>query len=248
MTEGHGHDHHRTFASGRSFFCAIILNSIYVIIELISGYLAGSVALIGDAVHNFGDAVHNFGDVVHNFGDVVGLLVAWAGGRLSQTAPNKAFSYGLKRSSILAALVADALVSVGVVLSGLVIYKTGWNWVDPAVSLLIAAVILKGTWGLLREASRMILDGVPLSLELTEVENWLKTQTGIVAIDDIHIWNLGTIRFWQHTASAKKKSPSAEANGRYRLYVTIQGVFDGSIFFLSMELQRELACCFVEEN
>ena len=89
-------------------------------------------------------------------------------------------------------LVSDAAVSLGVLVGGLVILKTGWYWVDPVVSLGISLVIVWSTWGLLREAVNMSLDAVPASINPNEVRKYLEGLAGVVRIHDLHIWPIST--------------------------------------------------------
>ena len=89
-------------------------------------------------------------------------------------------------------MAADALVSVGVVIAGLVILLTGWLWLDPAVSLIINAIIIWGTWGLLRDSVTMSLNAVPSGLESQKVGAFLSAATGVQEIHDLHIWSMST--------------------------------------------------------
>ena len=89
-------------------------------------------------------------------------------------------------------LVSDAAVSLGVLVGGLIILKTGWYWVDPVVSLGISLVIVWSTWGLLREAVNMSLDAVPASINPGEVRKYLEGLAGVVRIHDLHIWPIST--------------------------------------------------------
>jgi cobalt-zinc-cadmium efflux system protein len=89
-------------------------------------------------------------------------------------------------------MAADALVSVGVVIAGLVILLTGWLWLDPAVSLIINAIIVWGTWGLLRDSVTMSLNAVPAGLESQKVGAFLCETTGVQEIHDLHIWSMST--------------------------------------------------------
>ncbi len=86
----------------------------------------------------------------------------------------------------------DALISLGVVVTGGVMLLSGWTWLDSIVSLAIAAVILMGTWSLLRDSFGMSLDAVPAGLKLDEVSTFLKEQPGVAAIHDLHIWSMST--------------------------------------------------------
>jgi cobalt-zinc-cadmium efflux system protein len=89
-------------------------------------------------------------------------------------------------------LLADAGVSVGVVLGGVLILWTGWTWVDPVLSLLISAAIIWGTWGLLREATQLAMDAVPAQIAVTEVRAFLEARSGVASIHDLHIWAMST--------------------------------------------------------
>lgn len=89
-------------------------------------------------------------------------------------------------------MAADALVSVGVVVSGLVIARTGWYVIDPIIGLLIAVVIIYSTWGLLRDSLRLSLDGVPAGTETAEVENTIRQVPGVLEVHHLHIWAIST--------------------------------------------------------
>lgn len=89
-------------------------------------------------------------------------------------------------------LMADAGVSLGVALAGVGILLTGWLWLDPAVTLLIGAVIVFGTWRLLREALDLALDAVPQGIDPAEVERYLRALPGVTRVHDLHIWAMST--------------------------------------------------------
>lgn len=242
MGRAHGHG---PAAVNRAFAAGVVLNLAFVAVETLYGLRAHSLALVADAGHNLSD--------------VLGLLLAWGAAVVGTRRPSPRRTYGLRRTSILAALAnalllliavgaiawealgrlqhpqpvvsgvvitvalvgigintatallflrgrkqdlnirgaflhmaADAAVSAGVVLAGLLILSTGWLWLDPAVSLLIAAVITIGTWGLLRDAVNLALDAVPEGIAPEEVEAYLGTIPGVVAVHDLHIWGMST--------------------------------------------------------
>ena len=244
----HGHDHghgHAPASFDRAFAIGIALNIAYVLAEAGAGMWTGSVALLADAGHNLSD--------------VLGLAVAWGGAALARSAPTKRFTYGLKGSTILAALanalfllvalgaivmeavqrfddppvvagltvsivasigiainaltawlfargrkgdinirgaylhmVSDAAVSAGVVFAGIVIWFTGIGWIDPLVSLVIAALILWQTWGLLRETVEMSLAAVPRAIDYDAVTAALIALPGVTKVHDLHIWPMST--------------------------------------------------------
>lgn len=89
-------------------------------------------------------------------------------------------------------MAADAAVSAGVAVAGLAILFSGWLWLDPALSLLIAVVILAGTWRLLRESVNLALDAVPAGIDRGAVEAYLQSLPGVSAVHDLHIWGLST--------------------------------------------------------
>ena len=89
-------------------------------------------------------------------------------------------------------MVADTLVSVGVVISGIIIYYTGWNMVDPIVSLIIAAVILISTWDLLSDSLRLAVDGIPEGVDKKEIEQELLENEHVSEVHHVHIWAIST--------------------------------------------------------
>jgi cobalt-zinc-cadmium efflux system protein len=260
QTEPHDHDHavahshHPSHAHAHGLTTqqvnirmgiAVAFNMLFVVIESCFGFLSNSVALIADAGHNLGD--------------VLGLVCAWTAMYLARRPPGGKFTYGLGRSSVLAALanavllllacgaiaweavgriaappavagatvaavaaigivlngvsawllhrgshddlnrrsaflhmLGDAAVSAGVLLSGLLIVVTGWQWLDPVVSLLIVAVILVSTWALLRDSVHLSLDAVPAGVNSAAVLSYLAGQRGVTDVHDLHIWALST--------------------------------------------------------
>lgn len=89
-------------------------------------------------------------------------------------------------------MAADAAVSLAVVIAGLLIIYTGWTWLDPLASLGIVAVIVWGTWGLLRESAAMALDAVPQRIDRDAVAAHLASLPGVTSVHDLHIWGVST--------------------------------------------------------
>ncbi|MGB3919488.1 cation transporter [Thiothrix litoralis] len=89
-------------------------------------------------------------------------------------------------------MAADALISAGVVVSGALALWFGWGWLDPVVSLVIAVVIVVGTWGLFRQSLHLLFDGVPHTVSLPDVHAYLAALPGVEQVHDLHIWALGT--------------------------------------------------------
>jgi cobalt-zinc-cadmium efflux system protein len=230
---------------GRAFAIGIALNLAYLIGEAVAGIISGSLALLADAGHNLGD--------------VLSLALAWGAAVLSRRRPSGRFTYGLRSSSILAALAnaiilllvtggiawealgrlsrpapveativiwvaaagilingvtallfasgsrsdlniksaflhmaADTLVTAAVVAVGITIWLTGWHWLDPAVSLVVSAVIVIGTWGLVKNAIGLALGAVPEGVDAGAVRTHLLNVPGVAALHDLHIWGMST--------------------------------------------------------
>ena len=89
-------------------------------------------------------------------------------------------------------MAADAGVSLGVVVAAGVIMLTGWLWLDPAISLVIAAVVFWSGWGLARDSVNLALDGVPRGIELAAVKNYLGGLDGVSDVHDLHVWAMST--------------------------------------------------------
>ena len=89
-------------------------------------------------------------------------------------------------------MAADALVSAGVVVAGGLALWFGWTWLDPVVSLLIAAVIVVGTWSLFRQSLHLLFDGVPDGVDLAAVQRLLEALPGVERVHDLHVWAMGT--------------------------------------------------------
>jgi cobalt-zinc-cadmium efflux system protein len=89
-------------------------------------------------------------------------------------------------------MAADAAVSLGVVIAAVVIMLTGWQWVDPAISLGIAAIVLASGFGLARDSVNLALDGVPKGIELSGVRDYLGGLEGVTEVHDLHIWAMST--------------------------------------------------------
>lgn len=89
-------------------------------------------------------------------------------------------------------MAADALLSAGVLMAAVAIALTGWNWIDPVASLVIAGVIAAGTWGLLRDSVNLALDAVPEHLDEAEIAAWLGALPEVCEVHDLHVWALST--------------------------------------------------------
>ncbi|RYZ61245.1 MAG: cation transporter, partial [Proteobacteria bacterium] len=250
---GHDHDHahghgghsHAPASFGRAFALGVSLNAGFVAIETVYGALSHSVALVADAAHNASD--------------VLGLLAAWVAYALAKRRPTARRTYGLRKSTVLAALAnsvlllvavggvawesigklrdpepiqsstvmivaaagvvvngasallfmrggksdanlrgaflhlaADAAVSAAVVISGAIILFTGWYWLDPAISLLVSALVLIATWKLLVKSVNLALDAVPDNVDADAVREHLNGLPGVREVHDFHVWAMST--------------------------------------------------------
>jgi cobalt-zinc-cadmium efflux system protein len=243
--EHNNNQSHEQLNYNKAFAFGIILNVIYVIIEIIYGLQINSMALVADAGHNFSD--------------VLGLILAWGGAYLAKTATTKNRTYGFRKTTILAALfnaiillialgaitveavrkiaepeptggttmmivagigilinaltallffkgreidlnikgaflhmAADAGVSLGVVVAGLLINLTGFYIIDPIISLVIVLIIAFGTWGLLKDSFHLSIDAVPKDINMEKVEKYLQSLDGVKEVHDLHIWAMST--------------------------------------------------------
>jgi cobalt-zinc-cadmium efflux system protein len=89
-------------------------------------------------------------------------------------------------------LMADALLAFGVMVAGIIVYYTGWVRLDPLIGLVIVTVIVMGTWDLLKQSLRLLLDAAPKHIEPEKVNVFLKALPGVEAVHDLHIWGLST--------------------------------------------------------
>ncbi|WP_347159187.1 cation diffusion facilitator family transporter [Pontibacter chitinilyticus] len=240
----HAHDH-TSRDYGKTFAIGVGLNILYVAVELFYGLSVHSSALLADAGHNTTD--------------VLSLLLAWAATWVAKKRPSGKYTYGLRKTTIMASLVnglliifaagiitwdaisklqspepvpgniimivagigvlintitallfmkgqqgdlnikgaflhmaADAGVSLGVVIGGLLIRLTGIQWIDPVLSFVIVAVILYSAWGLLVDSVKLALDAVPEAINLEDVKSCLLAADGVQEVHDLHVWAMST--------------------------------------------------------
>ncbi|MFD2935854.1 cation diffusion facilitator family transporter [Spirosoma flavum] len=160
---------------------------------------------------------------------VAGLPVAWVAGLgiLINAASALLFfrdkDHDLNIKGAYLHLAADALVSLGVVIAGIVISYTGWVWLDPVIGLVVAAVILGSTWQLLNDSLRLSMDGVPAGIDLNSVLTDLKAVTGVQDVHHVHVWAMSTSEnaLTAHLVLSPNLSPAAvstlKADARHRL-------------------------------
>lgn len=128
-------------------------------------------------------------------------------------------------------MMADAAVSIGVVIAGAVIWMTGWSILDPLVSLVIVAVILLGTWGLLKDSVNLAMDAAPRGMDVDAVRAAFLALPGVTAVHDLHIWGLSTTEtaltahlcHGRADADALLAEAQAMARGRFKIvHTTLQ--------------------------
>ena len=168
-----------TYGLGRATIMAALFNALFLLI-VVGG-------IVWEAIARFSHPVPIQGGIVilvAGIGVVVNGITAWL------------FMSGHKQDLNLRGaflhMAADALVSLGVVIASALFIWTGWTWLDPAISLAIAVVILLGTWNLLRHSLNLSLDGVPASIELDSVRNYLAELPGVGTVHDLHVWAMST--------------------------------------------------------
>jgi cobalt-zinc-cadmium efflux system protein len=169
----------RTYGFKRSSILASLINAVVLLVG-VGGIAVEAVRRLGEPAAVDGDTVMwvaGIGILVNGF-----TAFLFMSGRKDDLNIRGAFLH----------MASDAVVSLGVVLAGLVIAATGWLWLDPAVSLIIAAIIVIGTWSLLKESLDMALDAVPPGIDPGKVETYLKGLPGVVAVHDLHIWAMST--------------------------------------------------------
>ena len=246
----HDHDHSHSHMPvlthvNTAFIIGIILNLLFVIIEATVGLYIHSLSLLGDAGHNLTD--------------VGALAISLLAFKLMQKKPSKEYTYGYRKTSILAALLnavlllltigaiayeairrlfhpeqvegtdiaivagigiavnaataflfmrnkehdlnvkgaylhmmADAAVSLAIVVAGIIIHYTNWYWLDPAFSIIIVVVILVSTWSLLKDSVRLALDGVPADIDVDTLQAAAEKTKGVLRIHHLHVWAMST--------------------------------------------------------
>jgi len=241
----HQHSHSHAHGTGSILQWSLAATGIFVVIEIVAGIQAHSLALLSDAAHNFTDAL--------------ALLLAWVGLYLQSKPANEFKTYGYHRASVLSAFVnaltlvalsgwilyeavgrlrqpeavnewtmvgvaglgllmnggivaalrsasrndlnirsafihmlGDALGSVAILLGAIAIRYTGWQQVDPLLSMLIGLLIVWTAWDIIRESLNILLEGLPRGIRLKDVGSAMQAIEGVLDVHDLHIWSLGS--------------------------------------------------------
>lgn len=137
-------------------------------------------------------------------------------------------------------LVSDAVVSVGVVITALFIHVSGWLWLDPLVGLVIAVVILKGTWSIFTDSLRLILDGVPSHISVSGVHELLSRQPGVKGVHDLHIWAIST---QENALSVHLWMPEAPLTDDARQRLSEELLTTHHIHHTTIQIEQVAECC-----
>jgi cobalt-zinc-cadmium efflux system protein len=298
----HDHDHSAPSVGNLApaFKWAVILNAGFVIVEAGFGFATGSLALLADAAHNLTD--------------VAGLLIAWGAATLARRPPTLRHTYGLGRTTILAALAnaisilvgvgaiiweaiqrfaeptpvvagtvlwvaaigiavnagtamlflkdrhsdlnargaflhmaTDAAVSVGVVVSALIILTTGWLVIDPATAIAVSLLVGWSAFDLFRSALHLSLDGVPGEMDADAIERWLRSLPGVADVHDLHVWSLSTT---STALTAHLVMPERPSEGGFldRVAEGLEGEFRIGHSTIQIESGADPACRLVPER
>jgi cobalt-zinc-cadmium efflux system protein len=239
------HAHHHGGGTGRILWWSLTATAIFVVVELIAGIEAHSLALLSDAGHNFTDALalllallgFHFqakpADAVKTFGyHRAGVLTAFVNAltlvalsawifyesyaRLLNPRPveetvmmivaggglvlNGGIMWGLRVArrhdinirSAFVHMLGDLVGSIGIVIGAAAIRYTGWERIDPILSILIGALIIWTAWDIIKESLNILLEGLPRGLELQSVISSMRQVEGVLDVHDLHIWSLGS--------------------------------------------------------
>ena len=141
-------------------------------------------------------------------------------------------------------MLADTLVSVGVVVSGVIIALTGWNVVDPIVSLIIAFIILWSTWSLLTASLRLIVDGTPEGIEPDEIQQLMAAEEYVDEVHHLHVWAISTTdnALTAHIV-VKNIAHMEEVKGRLKALLKEKGIGHSTLEFETAENPCHEHCC-----
>jgi cobalt-zinc-cadmium efflux system protein len=247
----HSHAHHATSDTGKVLKISLIITVAYIVLLVVAGIRAKSLALLSEAGHNLSD--------------FLALLLSWGAVYIQTRPPSSTKTFGYQRAGVLAAFinasslvlitllifyeavqrlyhpvvvqagvmiwvsvagvvingaiawmlhrtrrdlnirsaflheVGDTVSTAAVVLGGWVIMATGYEWIDPVLSILIGALILWSSYGIIRESLNILLEGTPRGMDLGQISAELKLIEGVNNVHDLHVWSIGSD---QHALSA----------------------------------------------
>ena len=301
----HHHDHHHHHGPVKltnvnsAFIIGIVLNFLFVVIEVIAGFYIHSLSLLSDAGHNLAD--------------VAALALSLLAFRMMKVKANDNYTYGYRKTSIIVALfnamvllvsigaiayeavhrffnpepmpgttiamvagigivinalsamlffrnkdndlniksaylhlLSDAVVSVGLVIGGIIIYYTQWYWIDSLLSIVVAIVIMVSTWRLLKDSLRLSLDGVPTAIQIEDIKTEASAIDGLKSLHHIHVWAISTTEnaLTAHIVLPQNATIAQESKIKHELKHLLQ---HKNIHHITLETEREGELCETEE-
>jgi len=302
---GHDHSHHHHDHSAAltnvnaAFIIGIILNFLFVLIEVIVGFSIHSLSLLSDAGHNLAD--------------VGALALSLLAFKLLKVKSTEQYTYGYRKTSIIVSLfnamlllvsigaivyeailrfmhpqpmpgtiiaivagigiainsvtallffrnkdsdlnikgaylhlMSDAVVSLGIVIGGIIIYYTHWYILDSIISITIAVVILLSTWRLMKESLRLSLDGIPENIKLQDIKDTALKVNGVKDLHHIHIWAISTTEnaLTAHLVLAENATMEDERKIKHVLKHQLE---HKNIHHITLETERENQPCEAED-
>ncbi|MEP6645633.1 MAG: cation diffusion facilitator family transporter [Saprospiraceae bacterium] len=301
MSGDHSHHHHALVLNNvnNAFIAGIVLNFLFVLIEVVTGLYSHSLSLLSDAGHNLADV-----------GSLALSLLAF---RLLKVKSNAQYTYGYRKTSILVALfnamvlllsvgaiiyeavqrffhpepipgitvaivagigivinsvtalmfhnkkdkdlniksaylhlMSDAVISLGIVIGGIIIFYTEWYWMDSALSIIVAIFILYSTWKLLKGSLRLSLDGVPENISLDMIRALGLKLAGVKEIHHIHVWAMSTTENALTAHLVLEEQVTKEEEQKIKAHLKHE-FFHLNIHHSTLETERESAVCDGEE-
>ena len=161
-------------------------------VEILAALTQG-VALAAVSLMIFFEAMERFGSEreVHGLGMVLVASGALVVNLIGMRVLNAGRSESINIRGVWLHVASDALGSLGVIVTGLLIWQLGWLWADPAVSVLISALVLFAAWNLVRDAVDILMEGAPGSLDVEEIREGLAGLAGVLSVHDLHVWTIG---------------------------------------------------------
>ena len=292
--DGHVHDHGRT---GKVLRISLVVTALYIVLLVVAGVKAHSLALLSEAGHNVSD--------------FLALLLSWVAVYIHDRPPTSTKTFGYQRAGVLAAFInassliviallifyeagqrfyhpvavqpklmmwvaftgvvmngaiawmlhrsrrdlnvrsafiheiGDTLSTAAVILGGWVILLTGQEWVDPLLSVLIGALILWSSYGIIRESLNILLEGTPRGMELDTIRGELKLIAGVNDVHDLHVWSIGSN---QHALSAHVTIEDIPPSASERILVQIKSCLAEKFEIQHTTIQFENVVCDVEHG
>lgn len=295
---GHLHHHHHGQPTGNILRWSLAATTLFVVLEIVAGLHANSLALLSDAAHNFTDAV--------------ALFLAWFGFYLQAKPPDQVKTYGYHRAGVLSAFVnaltlialsgwiiyeaidrlrhpetvqewvmvgvaaiglamngsimlalkqashgdiniraafvhmlGDALGSIAIIAGALAIRYTGWEQLDPVLSIVIAVLIVWTAADIIRESLNILLEGLPRGLELPNVIAQMRRVEGVMDVHDLHIWSLGSNT---HALSCHVRIADVPLSESDAILRALNGMLAGQFHIHHTTVQFEHLSCAISET